>query len=150
MGLIMYSIKKTGLIVSAVVMLLAMVGCGSEKEEVTLTADQKEAMEKRLAPEGEVVLEKDVASAAPVASAGPRSGKDIFTSKCAGCHNTGAAGAPKVGVAADWAPRISKGIDTLYANAINGVGGMPAKGLCMDCSEEEIHATVDYMVEQSK
>ena len=52
---------------------------------------------------------------------------------------TGAAGAPKTGDAAAWAPRIAKGMDTLYGNAINGVGAMPAKGLCADCSDDEIN-----------
>ncbi len=41
-------------------------------------------------------------------------------------------------------------MDTLYASAISGFLGMPPKGLCMDCSDDELKATVDYMVEHSK
>ena len=79
-----------------------------------------------------------------------RSGEDVFNKSCTACHSTGAAGAPKVGVAADWTVRVDQGMDTLYANAINGVRGMPPKGLCMDCSDDELKASVDYMLEQSK
>ncbi|MCL4132937.1 UNVERIFIED_CONTAM: hypothetical protein GTU68_017445 [Idotea baltica] len=84
-----------------------------------------------------------------MASTGPRSGEDIFNKSCTACHSSGAAGAPKL-VAADWESRLAQGVDTLYANAIGGVRGMPAKGLCMDCSDDEMKAAVDYMLEQSK
>ncbi len=147
----MSQLKKAGIAAVALMLVLGITGCSSDKEELKLTAQQEKEMSERLAPAGEVVLEKDVVSAAPVAStSGPRSGKDIFNKSCTACHSTGAAGAPKVGAAADWSARIDQGMDTLYANAVNGIRGMPAKGLCMDCSEDEIKATVDYMLEQSK
>ena len=66
------------------------------------------------------------------------------------CHTTGAAGAPVIGDAAAWAPRIEKGIDTLIDHAINGFNAMPAKGGCSNCPDEEITAAVEHMVEQSK
>ena len=66
------------------------------------------------------------------------------------CHTTGAAGAPKIGDAAAWDERLGKGIEEVYANAINGINGMPPKGTCMSCSDDEIEATVDYIVENSK
>jgi cytochrome c5 len=66
------------------------------------------------------------------------------------CHASGAAGAPKFGDAAAWGPRIGKGMDTLYSNAINGFNGMPAKGLCMDCSDDEVNAAVDHMTSNSQ
>ena len=67
---------------------------------------------------------------------------------CSGtaCHATGAGGAPMLGDAVAWADRIAQGNDALYDHAINGLNGMPAKGLCMDCSDEEIQVAVDYMV----
>ena len=49
--------------------------------------------------------------------------------------------------------RTEKGLDAVYANAINGfsnIGMMPAKGLCMSCSDDEVIAAVDYMIENSK
>ena len=60
-------------------------------------------------------------------------------------------GAPKFGDAAAWAARVdAKGLETIYANAINGIGMMPAKGTCMSCSDDDIKATTDYMVENSQ
>ena len=147
----MSQLKKAGIVAVALTLVLGVVaGCSSEKEELNLTAQQEKEMSERLAPAGKVVLEKDVAVAAPAVAAGPRSGEDVYNKSCTACHSTGAAGAPKVGVAADWTARIGQGLETLYANAINGIRGMPAKGLCMNCSEDEVKATVDYMLEQSK
>ena len=68
------------------------------------------------------------------------------------CHSTGAAGAPKLGDVAGWADRIAKGLDKLYSSGINGLSGtgMIAKGGCMNCSDEEVSAAVDYMVDASQ
>lgn len=74
----------------------------------------------------------------------------VYMQSCWACHNSGAAGAPKVGVAADWAPRIEKGMDTLLANAISGINSMPAKGLCFTCTNDDLKALVEYMVDSSK
>ncbi|WP_286875577.1 c-type cytochrome, partial [Marinimicrobium sp. UBA4509] len=63
--------------------------------------------------------------------------------------DAGVSGAPMLGSVDDWASRIEKGSETLYDHAINGFNAMPAMGLCSDCSDEEIQATVDYMVEES-
>ena len=83
-----------------------------------------------------------------VASA--KSGKDIYNSVCMSCHMSGAAGAPVTGKADQWTDRLAKGNDTLYANAINGIGVMPAKGGLMSLSDDEVKLAVDYMLEQSK
>jgi cytochrome c5 len=71
----------------------------------------------------------------------------VYNTYCVACHMSGAAGAPKYGDAVAWAPRIAKGKDALYESTYNGLNGvMPARGTCMDCSDEELQATVDYMV----
>lgn len=74
-----------------------------------------------------------------------------YMASCFACHSTGAAGAPKVGdgMAAEWEPRLEKGLDTIVQNAINGVNTMPAKGLCFDCSDDDIKAIVEYMIDSS-
>lgn len=73
-----------------------------------------------------------------------------YTQSCFACHNSGAAGAPKVGDAEDWTARMEKGMDAVVQNAINGLNGvMPAKGLCFTCTDDELKAIVEYMVEQS-
>lgn len=113
-----------------------------------------EAMKERIKPVGDVCMEGSDCSAAPAAVANtgsaPRSGEEVYKTKCFTCHGSGAAGAPRLGNAADWGPRVAKGMDTLYASAIDGFKGMPAKGLCMDCSDAELNAAVDHMVENSK
>ena len=85
-----------------------------------------------------------------VVLASSKSGKDIYNSVCMSCHMSGAAGAPVTGKADQWTDRLAKGNDTLYANAINGIGVMPAKGGLMSLSDDEVKLAVDYMLEQSK
>ncbi|NPU91145.1 MAG: cytochrome c5 family protein [Gammaproteobacteria bacterium] len=92
------------------------------------------------------------AAAAPVvaAAAAAKSPEEIYNSSCMACHATGAAGAPKVGDAAAWAPRIAQGADLLHKHAIGGLNMMPPKGTCAACSDDEIMAVVDFMVSKSK
>ena len=86
---------------------------------------------------------------ASVASAGV---EDKYNQSCTFCHSTGAAGAPKTGDAAAWAPRIEKGMSVLLQSAINGVPGtaMMKRGTCLKCSDDDLKAAVEYMVAQSK
>ena len=46
-----------------------------------------------------------------------------------------------------WEQRLAKGTDMLINNAWSGIGGMPAKGLCGDCTKEEIGLAVEYMLD---
>jgi len=62
------------------------------------------------------------------------------------CHATGVSEAPILGNAEQWAVRVAKGADALYTSAINGLGVMPARGTCVDCSDDEMRAAVDYML----
>ena len=89
-------------------------------------------------------------AAVDTAPAEPRSGETVYNKSCMSCHATGAAGAPKLGDAAAWAPRIAAGSDTLWNNAVNGINAMPPKGLCMDCSDDELKAAIDYIVMNSQ
>lgn len=119
-----------------------------------LTDAQRAAIEERIKPAGESCMAGDNTCGAPAVavSSEPRSGEEVFNAACMACHSTGAGGAPKVGDAAAWADRIAKGNDALYASATGGVPGtgMMAKGGCMSCSDDEVHAAVDYMVENSQ
>lgn len=119
-----------------------------------LTDKQRAAIEERIKPVGEVCLEGDnnCGGAAVASSGGSRSGEDVYNAACMACHSTGAAGAPKLGDVADWADRLGKGMDVLYASGIKGLAGtgMIAKGGCMNCSDEEVTAAVDFMVDGSK
>jgi len=128
---------------------LVLAGCGSEPEEVTLSPAQEQAVAERLAPEGEVALRDEVAAAPAAAAGGDRSPADIYNASCMACHTTGAAGAPKTGVAADWEDRVAQGMDLVYEHTIKGLRGMPPRGLCMTCSDDELMAVVDWMLEQN-
>ena len=87
-----------------------------------------------------------VAAAAP----GKADGKGTYDTVCMACHSTGAAGAPKLGDKAAWAPRIKQGKDALYATALKGKGAMPPKGGNTALSDDAVKAAVDYMVSAAK
>ena len=115
----------------------------------------EEIVLENIKPVGQVNIagESDPAAApaaAPVAAAEPKSGEEVYNSSCMSCHATGAAGAPKLGDTAAWAPRIAAGMDSLVANVMNGLNAMPPKGLCMACSDEELQGAVQYMVDNSQ
>jgi len=76
-------------------------------------------------------------------------GKAAYENNCVVCHKTDAMGAPAVGDKAAWVTTLKKGLDKVYANSINGVGGMPPKG-GTTLSDDKIKEIVDYMVEASK
>ena len=78
-------------------------------------------------------------------------GKEVYEKTCIACHSAGIAGAPKLGDAKDWAPRIKAGMATLYESAIKGKApAMPAKGGATDVPDADIKAAVDYMVAEAK
>ena len=134
----------------ALVAILAAFGATA----VELTEAQRSAIEERIKPAGESCMAGDSScgSAAAAVASGPRSGEEVYNAACMACHTTGAGGAPLLGDAGAWADRIAKGMDVLYGSGINGVPGtgMIAKGGCMNCSDEEVEAAVDFMVEGSQ
>ena len=73
-----------------------------------------------------------------------RTGEEVFKGQCAACHATGAAGAPKFGDAAAWAPRIATGFDALVHSALKGKGAMAPQG-GGDFNDTEISRGVAYM-----
>ncbi|MCB1930473.1 MAG: c-type cytochrome [Rhodocyclaceae bacterium] len=78
-------------------------------------------------------------------------GKAIYDKVCVACHSAGIAGAPKLGDAKAWEPRIKAGIDALYESALKGKApAMPAKGGATDVPDADIKAAVDYMVAAAK
>jgi cytochrome c5 len=141
-------------VITRVTVFLAAVGLAAAAAAVDLTDEQRAAIEERIKPAGEVCLQGDSSCGGAVASAsaGPRSGEDVYNAACMACHTTGAGGAPVLGDVAAWADRIAKGTDVLYASGVNGVPGtgMIAKGGCMACSDEEINAAVDFMIAGSR
>jgi len=142
-----------GLAVLAVVLIFTAISLTSDVSEYK----PEEIVLENIRPVGEVYVAgksepaaEEMAGAAAAGETGPKSGEEVYNGNCVACHGTGAAGAPKIGDAAAWAPRIAKGMDTLQANAINGLNAMPPKGLCMACSDEELRAAIEYMVGKSQ
>ena len=78
-----------------------------------------------------------------------RTPAQLYQGACLACHNTGAAGAPKLGDAGAWSERMAKGLDALVSSAINGIGAMPARG-GSQLSDEQIRAVVEYIIDESK
>ena len=74
----------------------------------------------------------------------------IYAKHCVGCHSSGVGGAPVMGDAAAWASRTAQGLETVYANAINGIRGMPRMGTCSSCSDADIRTTVDFILKNSQ
>lgn len=110
------------------------------------TDAQAEKIRERIKPVAEVCVQGDDCGGPVVAaSTGPRSGDAVYSASCAGCHAVGVAGAPKKGDVAAWDKRLAKGFDKTLANAISGLNAMPAKGLCMDCSDDELSAAIKFM-----
>ncbi len=73
-------------------------------------------------------------------------GERVYQLVCAGCHDTGAAGAPRLDEACRWKEISERSIETLYRNTLSGIGNMPERGLCYSCSEEHLFRAVDYML----
>jgi len=127
------------------------------------THEYQAAIAERIRPVGQVYLpgeeheaEAPVVEAAaepePVATA--MSGPQVYNSACLACHGAGIGGAPILGNAEQWEPRIAQGLDTLRRHAIEGytgsLGYMPPKGGRMDLSDDEVAGAVDYMVDESQ
>lgn len=73
-------------------------------------------------------------------------GKSIVNAKCKACHAQGINGAPVIGNAKMWNPRIIKGREALVLNAINGNGLMPPRGGNDDLSDADIELAVAYLL----
>lgn len=132
-----------------------------------MPADVKAQTASRIAPVGDVYAGSTGAAAAAAAAAamaakaasqvaygGTLNGEEIYNKLCTGCHTSGAGGAPMLNAAGIGARLASSGIATLHTRAIEGFTGntgvMPARGGNPALTDEQVKATVDWMVAQSK
>lgn len=116
-------------------------------EAAETSVDEPATVEAAAAPAAEAQEEaQEEAAAEPKAI----DGEALYKGVCIACHSTGAVGAPIVGNAEAWAPRIATGKDALLNSALHGKGAMPAKGGAANLSTEEVAAIVAYMMESSK
>ena len=77
-----------------------------------------------------------------------RDGRQVYQLACATCHRVGTGDVPSLKDKHAWAERVAQGRDVLYDNALNGIGNMPAKGFCDNCTDQEVRQAVDYMLDQ--
>lgn len=115
-------------------------------------ATTNEAIAERLKPVGEVCIQgqecKGVGAVAAAAAGGAaRSGADVVAKFCNACHGIGLLDAPKNHDNAAWKTRADAkgGLDGLVKSAIAGLGAMPPKGTCSDCSDDEMRAAIEEM-----
>lgn len=73
-----------------------------------------------------------------------KSGEAVYKAQCMACHDSGAAGAPKLGDKGAWAARLKSGLDGLVNSALKGKGAMAAQG-GGDHSDVEIARAVVYL-----
>src|SRR5438309_3341399 len=102
-----------------------------------------EAIAKRLQPVGRVEF------GAAGTAAGSRTGEQVYKAVCTNCHQTGVAGAPKLGDKAAWAPLVKEGLSEMVADAIKGVRAMPPRGGDPSLTDEEVARASVYMANQS-
>ncbi len=128
-----------------IVLLVSFVG-NTSKTGSDADAQSPEAVAARIKP---VADEGYTLTIAPASTSELKSGEQVYAAVCAGCHNSGAAGAPKLGDAGAWGARIGQGYDTLVSHAINGIRSMPAKGGNPDLKDVEVARAVVHLANGS-
>ena len=71
----------------------------------------------------------------------------MWSQSCALCHVTGNGGAPRVGNAEEWLPRLAQGEDALLKHTLEGLNDMPPLGYCMACERDDFVAMINFMTE---
>ena len=77
-----------------------------------------------------------------------KSPEQLYQGACLACHDSGVAGAPKVGDSAAWQARLGDGIDAMVASAIKGKGAMPPKGGSA-YSDDQLRMVIEYILAES-
>lgn len=83
----------------------------------------------------------------------PDAGKKIFQEFCTNCHGQTpviAINAPRIGDSKAWQRRRQLGLAILLKMAADGVGAMPARGGCFECSDEQLRKTIKYILHNSQ
>lgn len=81
----------------------------------------------------------------------PKASEKIYQQFCSNCHARHpliSVGAPRVGDKKAWDRRLKDGYAQLLSHSLEGIGLMPARGGCFECSDEEIKMVIDYMIKQ--
>ncbi|MCB1934315.1 MAG: cytochrome c5 family protein [Nitrosomonas sp.] len=87
---------------------------------------------------------------APVYDGPTRSGKEVYQYSCATCHDRTTQGAPLPDDDIEWGMRARKGIDILMKHVKEGYKDlMPERGGCRNCTDEELLASILYIMDTS-
>ncbi len=126
---------------------------------------RNEQIAERIAPVGDVCVQGDPcaggegdASASGNQSAGSNQSsgaqqasfdpESVYQNNCASCHDTGMAGAPTLDDTEEWSSRLEErgGFDGVMQNVIDGLNAMPPRGMCNNCSDDELSQVAEYMM----
>src|SRR5690606_30333086 len=118
--------------IAIIVLLVKFVGT-SPRTGAGADAMTPEAIEARIQPVAGFEL-RDASSPGAL-----KTGEQVYKAQCSACHATGVAGAPKLGDAGAWAPRIKTGLQALATSALKGKGAMSPQG--GGCGRERLEAT---------
>jgi cytochrome c5 len=69
----------------------------------------------------------------------------LYQTSCKACHANPESGAPPVGFAQAWKPRLAKGDAVLLAHVVEGFNGMPAGGQCFSCTSDDYRALIRFL-----
>ena len=125
-----------------VIIMLVMYVSSSHRPASGSNAMTPEATAVRIAPVG-IVQVKDSSDLATL-----KTGEQVFLGQCTTCHSAGLVGAPKLGDAEAWTPRIKTGYEALLHSALAGKGQMGAQG-GGDYADLEIGRAVVYMANKA-
>ena len=82
----------------------------------------------------------------------PNAGEKIFKQFCTSCHGNPPIidiKAPQIGDKKAWKIRRQMGMQTLMKITTMGVGAMPARGGCFECSDDQLRETIRYILTES-
>ena len=150
-GIIIGLMAFTGVII---VLALSLRG----EQTIDANPSQQRFAEERIAPvagvrkgtDGQAALasaQAETQSAAAPAEAGVVDGSQVYNSVCVACHAAGVAGAPQPGSDLMAQRFAEKGLDGLVSSVINGLNVMPPRGGRPDLSDEQIQASVEFMLQ---
>ncbi len=147
-----------GVLVGSTVAILALANVLISDADYSHETVIQENIEDRIKPVGNVHIAGESVMADETASEAGENEPELVVADaekpieqiyqaCAICHGPGVLNAPKLGAKTDWESRLAKGVEQLYANAINGINVMPPKGGRLDFSDEDVKRAVDYMLD---
>lgn len=76
-------------------------------------------------------------------------GELIYQDFCALCHAEKPMiklNAPRIGVKADWKEPLKQTIDEMLERIDEGLGAMPPRGGCFECTDQQLKAAIIYML----